>query len=166
MVATAAPETPSDPPRYRSQNRWPPAIREAAERIGDDLNGHAPEVQRRLKAEHGADVPLATVARWVQLRPSRRAPTPGDLKQRTIHLLSQEIERLERSSPQKRDLTRLSQVAQILKTLDGLKASRTDPNQKTLKDLSPSEPTDAERVPFKDLSGLGAVPDPASDPGR
>jgi hypothetical protein len=99
-------------------------------------------VQADLKTELGEMVPIATVSRWM-LRSSRgsEGPTISELADRTIRLLSQEMTRLERSNTRP-DLDRMAKVAQILRTLDGLKTVKTDRARRTLSDLDQIGETD------------------------
>lgn len=120
--------------------RWSAQIRATAERLAVSEDLGPAGVAERLKTETGETVPLATVSRWLALMPARATrpdvPTTGALADQALALVSSELRRLERQS--RPDLDRLAKVAQILKTIDGL---RQGPKVKprSLADLSEAQ---------------------------
>lgn len=119
------------------RRKWPPAIREQAERISRTERLGPVETHRRLLAETGTDVPVSTIVRWLDRMARKDAtsdvPTVSTLTERALRLASSELGRLERQ--RRPSMEDLAKVAQILKTIDGLKASGR-PKQRTLSDLS------------------------------
>jgi hypothetical protein len=103
------------------------------------------EIRQQLRTEHGVDVPLPTVRRWVRegaepLEP----PTSTELSERVQSIIASELRRIERQA--RPDLERLARCAQILKTVE---SARQAPKRKarSLADLNgPSEATEAGTV--------------------
>jgi transposase len=142
---------------------WSPKLRDAARQIRRDTGAGPTVIMRRINAEHGVNVSLGTVKSWLRkLEPETEQPTVGDLAARALRLSSQELRRLERSSPSKVDLDRLNRVAQILKTLEPLTRAKSGASGglMTLADLSADggapEPG-RERVPLSRPNGAARL---------
>lgn len=120
--------------------RWSATTRERAETIGRTERLGPAGVQRRLESETGERVPIATLSRWLLLadrkpRPHEQ-PTLGEVTDRAVCLASSELRRLERQS--RPNLDDLAKLAQILKTLHGVKQA-PKVKARTLNDLNRDE---------------------------
>jgi hypothetical protein len=131
------------------RHRYPAETRELAGELALELDGNAAAVGRALQAQHGLKVQPETLRRWTRETMAAAAPpSTRDLSHRTLALLSLEMRRLEQLPASKLDLARLAAVAQILKTLDGLKTDKAPSRAtRTLADLN------AEQTPA-DLKAL------------
>lgn len=140
----------------KTRHRWPASVRLLALRIAVDRSAGVAEVRDILRSEHGKDVPRTTVRAWLTTTedPSE-VPTIGSTSDRVLRLISSELKRIERQPPLKRDLERLKQCAQILRTIEALKQPSSEGKQRrTLQDLSADETATEEAVLSNRLDGL------------
>jgi transcriptional regulator with XRE-family HTH domain len=136
---------------------WPDTARRIALRLRREERLTAPQIARRLKADHGFAVPRKTVDNWLS-RPTAEGQDVGQLARRAMRLAELDLAALERSSTPI-DLDRLAKLAAVLKTLQPLvptppKAARSgrddqieDLKVTTLQDLSEAH-EDEDRSTF------------------